>query len=59
MSDPNVLPDDQRDVDSRDVEPSIPLADDQRIVPDDERIVIDDDDELGRDDDEIDLSELP
>jgi hypothetical protein len=52
MSDPQVYPDDDREVDAEGIDPDIPSTDDERIVADD-------DDELDRGDEEIDLADLP
>lgn len=52
MSDPQVHPDDDHEVDAVGIDPDIPSTDDERIVADD-------DDELDRDDEEIDLADLP
>ncbi|MCK8475566.1 hypothetical protein [Microbacterium aurugineum] len=53
MSDPQMCPDEEREVEAEGIDPDIPSTDDDRVVPEDEE------DQERDEDDDIDLADLP
>ncbi len=53
MSDPQMYPDEEREVEAEGIDPDIPSTDDDRVVPEDEE------DQERDEDDDIDLADLP
>ncbi|MCZ4302906.1 hypothetical protein [Microbacterium oxydans] len=53
MSDPQMYPDEEREVEAEGIDPDIPSTDDDRVVPEDEE------DQERDEDDGIDLADLP